>query len=161
MPFFSTWLDPRCCSGPDLPDRPAGSGAGLLYTILDNPRDCVVTPALDRPGITQWLGGQPITPQDPLHLRPGLYPYLVRVEPAFYAADGVGERPPIPGAAATQQAERRFLIAPAFAEVPHPAARLQRWLDRAKARLQAVVRDLPGSDEAKAAAAILAETDAS
>jgi hypothetical protein len=75
-PRFAARVDPQGVSGP--------AGAGLLYTVLDNTRDRVVIPSLNRKGITQWLGGVQLKPEAPLHLAPGLYPYLVRVDPEYY-----------------------------------------------------------------------------
>lgn len=77
-PRFLTRVDPKAVSSP--------TGAGLLYTVLDNTLDRVVTPALNRRGITQWLGGEELNPDEPLHLVPGRYPYLVRIDPEFYKA---------------------------------------------------------------------------
>jgi hypothetical protein len=48
---------------------------------------------------------------------------------------------------------------PSFREIPHPPTLAQMWRERAtrnRERLAAVSRDLPGSDEARAAANILA-----
>jgi hypothetical protein len=85
-PRFLSRVDPRGVSSPD--------GEGLLYTVLDNTIDRFVVPALNRRGITQWLGGQELNPDEPLHLAPGRYPYLVRIDPKFYQAEP-GFPPPI------------------------------------------------------------------
>ena len=75
-PRFKSRVDPRGVSGP--------AGSGLLYTVLDNVRDRLVAPVLKGKGITQWLGGRKLAPDTPVHLSPGLYPYLVLVDPEFY-----------------------------------------------------------------------------
>ncbi|MFC1462870.1 PQQ-binding-like beta-propeller repeat protein [Verrucomicrobiota bacterium] len=75
-PRFKSQVDPRGVSGP--------AGSGLLYTVLDNVRNRLVAPVLKGKGITQWLGGRKLAPDTPVHLSPGLYPYLVRVDPEFY-----------------------------------------------------------------------------
>jgi hypothetical protein len=79
VPRFQTDVDPRGVSGPE--------GTGLLYTVLDNPRDRIVLPVTRARGVTQWLGGQLVEPDKPLHLRPGLYPYLLRVDPEYYRVE--------------------------------------------------------------------------
>jgi hypothetical protein len=66
-----------------------------LYTVLDNTRERVVVPAIRRDGITQWLGGRRLAPGEPLRLAPGLYPYLVRVEPASYRFEPREVPPPV------------------------------------------------------------------
>lgn len=76
VPFFKSALDPRGQAGP--------LGSGLFYTVLDNTRDRVVVPVLKASGVTQWLGGQELKPDEPLYLRAGLYPYLVRVDPEYF-----------------------------------------------------------------------------
>jgi len=86
-PRFNSRVNPQCVSGP--------TGAGLLYTVLDNVRDRVVLPVLARKGIAQWLGGQALEPGVPLHLAPGLYPYLVRVDPEFYQPEEQEILPPV------------------------------------------------------------------
>jgi hypothetical protein len=86
-PRFASRVDPRCVSSP--------TNAGLLYTVLDNARERVVVPALARPGIEQWLGGRLLKPGEPLRLAPGLYPYLVRVDPAFYRSEPTEILPPV------------------------------------------------------------------
>ena len=148
VPFFATWVDPRCCSSPQA--------AGLLFTILDNRRDRVVVPMLKAEGVTGWLAGRRLAPDQPLHLKPGLYPFLVRVAPAFYASAGKPVRPD--GKAPDGGPDYR--LAPAFRELPNPATRRRLRLERITARadhLRAIVKDLPGSEHAKAAAALLAE----
>lgn len=86
-PQFSTWVNPAAVSG--------STGAGLLFTMLLNTRDRIVTASLDRPGVAQWLGGRPVRPDEPLRLAPGLYPYLLRVGPEFYDARPPEFLPPI------------------------------------------------------------------
>jgi hypothetical protein len=156
VPFFSTWVDPRCCSGPQ--------GTGLLYTVLVNNRDRVVAPTCDAPGVTQWLGGQRLEPSEPLGLRPGFYPFLVRVDPAYYAA---GQRRS--AAVKTSEADKpstqtggrtSFRIALAFRYVPHPATVRHRWRERVRSRrasLEALVQNLPKTVEAQEARRLLRE----
>ncbi len=75
-PRFTARVDPACVSGV--------KESGLLYTVLENTHDCIVTPGVQRKGVTQWLSGQRIDSDEPLHLAPGLYPYLLRVGPEFH-----------------------------------------------------------------------------
>jgi outer membrane protein assembly factor BamB len=86
-PRFATRVDPKCVSN--------NRESGLLYTVLDVTHDRIVVPALDRPGVTQWLGGKLVEADVPLRLAPGLYPYLVRVGPEFYAAKQSEVLPPV------------------------------------------------------------------
>jgi hypothetical protein len=167
VPFFSTWVDPNCCSGPEA--------SGLLYTVLDNNHDRVVLPGLVAPGVAIWLGGQKLQADQALRLRPGLYPMLVRVEPAYYKAVSEQLVPiattkaqlaPIAttnAAGPTADGKKpvpQFRFAPTLTEVPHPptlrALYLKRIAERAD-RLKAVIRDLPGSDAAKTAAELLGQ----
>jgi len=152
VPFFSTWVDPNCCCD--------GKGGGLLYAVLDNPRDRYVVPLLKGPGLAAWLAGRklPLAAETPplLHLRPGLYPLLVRVGPEHYTSPAP-ELPPIPGLIA---ARRELRLNPAFRDVPHPPTRQRNRLDRIRrfaGPLRAVPRDLPGTPEAAAAERLLAE----
>lgn len=86
-PHFKTDLDPTGHAGP--------KGAGLFYTVLDNTRDRVVVPALRAAGVTQWLGGQELKPDEPLYLKAGLYPYLLKVEPSFFKVEVKQELPSV------------------------------------------------------------------
>jgi hypothetical protein len=86
-PTFQSALDPRGNAGP--------AGSGLFYTVLDNTRDRVVVPGLRGKGITQWLGGQELRDHEPLYLRAGLYPYLVKVDPAHFQVETKTELPTI------------------------------------------------------------------
>ena len=95
VPVFSTRVDPRAVSSKDA--------AGILYTVLDNPRDRVVVPTLKAKGVTQSLGGQQLEPDEPLHLQPGLYPYLVRIEPEYYKVQPKEEIPPVAVAKALEK----------------------------------------------------------
>lgn len=85
VPHFRSALDPRGNAG--------SQGPGLFYTVLDNTRDRVVAPVLKARGITQWLGGQELKADEPLYLRAGLYPYLVKVTPEFFQ---VADQPALP-----------------------------------------------------------------
>jgi len=86
-PHFKTDLDPTGHAGP--------KGAGLFYTVLDNTRDRVVVPALRAAGVTQWLGGQELKPDEPLYLKAGLYPYLLKVAPSFFKVEVKQELPSV------------------------------------------------------------------
>ncbi len=86
-PSFSTWVDPRGISSP--------TESGLLFTLLDNTRDRIVMPALDRDGVSQWLGGVEVGPGERLRLAPGLYPYVLRVDPEFYTVKAREILPPV------------------------------------------------------------------
>ncbi len=88
VPVLRTLVDPRAVSGPDV-------GSGMLYTILDNPRAQVVVPLLRRKGITQWLGGEKLRPDEPLRLAPGLYPYRVKITPDYYQWERPEIIPPV------------------------------------------------------------------
>jgi hypothetical protein len=77
VPVFSTRLDPRCCAGPD--------GAGLFYTVLDNNRDRYVVSSVPAKGIEQWLAGQEISADKPVHLPAGRYGWLIAVGPEHFA----------------------------------------------------------------------------
>jgi hypothetical protein len=157
VPTFSTKVDPRCVSGPS-------QGMGLLYTVLDNRRDRVVVPVPAAPGITEWLSGERLRPDEPLHLGPGLYPLLVRVGPGYYEGRDRAAIPPWaakspPAEGQAKPPEPDYRLAPALKEVPHPQVRMDRWLRRAEARrdrLEAVLRDLPGTSEARTAETCLA-----
>jgi hypothetical protein len=72
-PHFKTDLDP--------------TGRELFSTVLDNNRDRVVVPAMKARGVTQWLGGVELKADEPLLLKAGLYPYLVRVEPGYFKVE--------------------------------------------------------------------------
>ncbi len=97
VPFFSTRVDPRCVSG-------LVTGTGLLYTVLDNPRDRIVlVPTLGKRGVTQWLCGTRIRAREPLRLGPGLYPYLIRIEPQYYMTESQEVLPPIDVVAALEK----------------------------------------------------------
>jgi hypothetical protein len=87
VPFFSTLVDPRAVSGP--------AGTGLLYTVLDNTRDRIVIPTLKAKGLTMWLSGERLRADEPLHLGPGLYPFLVRIDPSYYVIDEKEILPPV------------------------------------------------------------------
>lgn len=78
VPNFLTVVDPRAVSGPQ--------GAGVISTVLDNPRDRVVAPMLKGQGLTLWLNGEKIGPEETLRLKPGLYAFTVLIEPSYYAA---------------------------------------------------------------------------
>ena len=88
VPTFSTRLDPQCCSG-------LQAGAGVFLTVLDNTRDRIVVPTLRKPNVTQWLGSKPAKLGEPLHLRPGLYPYVVCVAPEYYQVEEKVITPPV------------------------------------------------------------------
>ena len=88
VPTFSTRLDPQCCSG-------LQAGAGVFLTVLDNTRDRIVVPTLQRPNVTQWLGGKGVKLGEPLHLGPGLYPYVVCVAPGYYKVEQKEVLPPV------------------------------------------------------------------
>jgi hypothetical protein len=95
VPVFSTRVDPRCVSSKD--------GVGVLFTVLDNTRDRIVVPTLKANGITQSLCDQELKPDEPVHLRPGLYPYLVRVEPDYYKVEVREQIPPVAVAKAVEK----------------------------------------------------------
>jgi len=152
VPFFYTYVDPNCCASP--------KSFGLLYAVLDNPRDRYVTCMMSAPGLTVWLGGLKLAlggdaPQL-IHLRPGLYPLLIRVGPAYYNPPAA-DMPPLPGL----EVERRDLrLKPAFKEIPHPPTQRANRLDRIRrlsAELKAVVSEVPGTPEAASAKAMLEE----
>ncbi|HUT36720.1 MAG TPA: PQQ-binding-like beta-propeller repeat protein [Planctomycetota bacterium] len=95
VPVFSTRVDPRCVSSKD--------GSGVLFTVLDNPRDRIIVPTLKANGVTQWLAGQELKPDEPLHLKPGLYPYLVCIHPEYYRVEPKEEIPPVAVAKAVEK----------------------------------------------------------
>ncbi len=95
VPVFSTKVDPTCVSGLER-------GAGLLYSVLDNRRDRVVVSGLDSPGLAQWLGGERLRADSPVHLSPGLYPYLLRIGPGYYATEEREVVPPVAVVAALE-----------------------------------------------------------
>jgi outer membrane protein assembly factor BamB len=66
------------CTGPD------GTGTAWLYTLLDNTRSRTARFAVDGRGVSAWLNGESLPAGDPVRLAPGLYPFLVRVEPEFF-----------------------------------------------------------------------------
>ncbi|MBM4035285.1 MAG: hypothetical protein FJ291_26370 [Planctomycetes bacterium] len=95
VPVFTTRVDPRCVSSKEEP--------GALLTMLDNTRDRIVVPTLKARGIRQSLGGRQLKPDEPLHLKPGLYPYLVLIEPEYYKAEPKEEIPPVAVAKAIEK----------------------------------------------------------
>ena len=64
---------------------------GFFYTVLENARGRVVVSTLDDAGIDVWIGGQSVARGEPVRLRPGLYPLLVRFGPKALSADLVEE----------------------------------------------------------------------
>jgi outer membrane protein assembly factor BamB len=79
MPVFDAFLDPRVYSGKEA--------SGVFYTVLDNTIERVVKPAWYEErmrGISVWVNGQMIPKDQAMHLRPGLYPVVIRIDPAFY-----------------------------------------------------------------------------
>lgn len=153
LPWFFTWLTPSGCA------TPAG-GVGVFYTVVENTRDRFVIPMTNVAGVTQWLGGQKLEADAPVHLAPGRYPFVVRVEPAFFAFRAAQPKPTAtlpPGVLEPPYPDYRLNLS--FRELPHPPTRLATWVAKAaerEDRLQAAIRDLPGSDEAKGAAEALA-----
>ncbi len=140
VPVFQTRVDPRAVAGPER--------AGVLRTVLANTRDRFVVPMLRTPGVTERLGGREIKPGDAFHLVPGFYEYEVRVAPSYFKAAAGEDRGP--------------WLAPVFRELPHPPTVMARRRARARevrGELERIVRDLAGTDEAKAADAILQELD--
>jgi hypothetical protein len=121
-PHFITRVDPKCVSNE--------KEAGLLYTVLDCPHDRIVVPAFHRKGVTQWLGGRLVEPDMPLHLAPGLYPYLVRVGPEFYDTRPQEVLPPVDVVKALEQRAIREIawpkqwqvLGPLEARDPRPAS---------------------------------------
>ncbi len=95
VPVFRTLVDPRAVAGET-------EGTGLLYTVLVNNRDRIVLPTLQADGVTQWLAGEQLRNDQPLHLVPGLYPLLVRVEPGYFHWEKPVIHPPINVAAALE-----------------------------------------------------------
>lgn len=77
VPRFAEHVDPAAVSGPK-------HGEGLLHSVLDNPRDRIVVPAVKGPGLTLWLAGHKLNADEPLRLPPGLYPFTLRVTPEHY-----------------------------------------------------------------------------
>ncbi len=77
VPVFSTRLDPRCCAGEN--------GTGLFYTVLDNNRDRYVVSAVPPKGVEQWLAGQKISSDKPVHLPAGRFGWLIAVGPDHFA----------------------------------------------------------------------------
>jgi outer membrane protein assembly factor BamB len=84
-PHFKSALDPRGNAGPE--------GVGIFYTVLENSRDRVVVPAIKAIGVSQWLSGQELKDGQPLYLKAGLYPYLVKVSPEYFKVEGKVELP--------------------------------------------------------------------
>jgi hypothetical protein len=65
--------------------------AALFYTVLENARERVVVSTLDDAGLDVWIAGRPVGRGEPVRLRPGLYPLLVRFGPKALSADEVEE----------------------------------------------------------------------
>jgi outer membrane protein assembly factor BamB len=86
-------ITPRFKTDLSTADHAGPEGSGLFYTVLDNTRDRIVVPELRAKGVTQWLGGQELKPDEPLYLRAGLYPYLVKVDPDYFSVKPKGELP--------------------------------------------------------------------
>lgn len=94
VPTFSTRVDPRAVSD--------DATAGVLQTVLDVPRDCIVIPTLKAGGVRQYLAGQELKADEPLHLSAGLYPLVVRVDPGYYKRQEKEIIPPVAVAKALQ-----------------------------------------------------------
>lgn len=142
VPFFSSWVDARAVASRD--------GAGLLYTVVSNSRGRYITPMEQPAGVTMWLAGRKVQEGEALKLPPGLYPLVVRIEPRF-----VTDRTKQTGGDADLR------LAPAFRELANLSVRLSQWLKRIeanRARLEAIVKELPKTDHAKRAAALLHES---
>jgi hypothetical protein len=86
-------ITPRFKTDLSTADRAGSEGCGLFHTVLDNTRDRIVVPAMRANGITQWLGGQELKFDEPLYLRAGLYPYLVKVDPGYFSVKPKSELP--------------------------------------------------------------------
>ncbi len=145
LPTLTNRVDPAACFGPKT--------AGLLYTIVDVPRACLVEAGdgLLRPGVTAWLGGVRLAKGAAVRLKPGLVPLVVRVGPDYYASLPAA---PAGGEEASAGAARGFI--PALKAVPPRAAC---WRDRAAARradLEAAARDAAGTEAGAAAKQALA-----
>jgi len=95
VPSFSTRIDPRGFS--------SAAGLGIAVTILDNPRDRVVVPTFDHPAVMQGGGKQALKRGEPLHLKPGLYFFMVAVHPSYYKAEQKEEIPPVAVAKAIEK----------------------------------------------------------
>jgi len=71
-------IDLLRCTGGD-PNR-----CGILYTLVDNPRDCQAVVDIPRHGIDVWVGGLKVRTGQALRLKQGVYPVLVRVRPECF-----------------------------------------------------------------------------
>ncbi len=87
VPSLASVVDPQGVSGL--------GATGLLYTLLDNRRERIVLPTLKAKGVDQWLGGHRLAADKPLRLAAGLYPYWVRVGPAYYEVERKEILPPV------------------------------------------------------------------
>ncbi len=106
---------------------------------------CVAVDVVGGKGVRVWLGGDPVRDGAKVRLRPGPYPVLMRVE--------VGAVPPF---------ITRMTAGVRLRDTADPNAAYGDWLaavEDARPRLEEVVRELPGSAEARSAALLLGRLD--
>ncbi len=84
--------------------RPLGEGrpgaVAYLFTMLDCRRDQVAYPTMAAPGMETWLSGRKVAAGEPVRLRAGLHPLLVKVRIDRFQR--TAPQPPVDVAAAAQ-----------------------------------------------------------
>jgi hypothetical protein len=112
------------------------------YAVLHTPATRVVVPEIGGgSGIRAWIGGVPAPAGSKLRLAPGYHPLVLEVE--------LGTLPPF----VTQMAARFFLR-----DIPDPNRAYPEWqatIREARPRLEEILREVPGTDEARSAALLL------
>jgi len=147
-PFFYTWLNPTFCV--------TEKESAIFYTVLDNTRERYVVPCGRKRGTVFWLNGRKLDSNKPLHLKPGLYPFLV------VAGPGVLQRTRAPFMARkvnSGMARPDTRLAPGFSFIANPNLYRTQQLKRirgSKAQLELITRVLPKTPDAKRAEELLA-----